>query len=514
MPILPSQPNLDQLRHQAKDLLQAAKAGDADARRRIAAVSAELTLAAAQLALAREYGFASWPTLKDAVDARTQALAATVDAFCQACVSGRPGRAARMLAETPEIAGYSFATAVLLGDAERVRAALEHDPSLATRRDPRTGWTALHAACASRMHQLDPALADELAGVARLLVDAGADPLLPSPRWTPLGCAVAATNSGPSNRPLVELLLANGARPNDEDLYLAGFAHDRHELLPLLLAHIKRPADLGHAFAAPISNNDTESVRLLLEAGADPRRYRDDDGHPVPAVWAAANAGCPGELIELLLAHGADPNLEGPDRRTAYRVATTAGRTDLLELLHRHGARKDATDTERFISACIRGNREDAEHQLHTDPGLLARLAPDEQAALIHAAEHGNTDAVELMLDLGLPIAARGDNGATALHTAAYAGSPDTVQLLLKRGAELEARDSTWNSTPLEWAAVGSGQQPRTAPEPDWAKTVGILLAHGASTDDIGLEPDDPKPPSAEVADILRARLESEAGEV
>ncbi len=512
MPTLPANPNLDQLRHQAKDLLRAAQRGDHHARNRIEAVSAQLTLAAAQLAIAREYGFASWTKLKDEVEAHTHELAEKVDAFCQAVVSFRPGRAARMLAETPEIAVHNFATAVLLGDAARVRGELERDPSLATRRDPRTGWTALHAACASRVYQLDPTLANGLAAVARMLIDAGADPLVASPRWTPLGCAIAATNSGPSNRPIVELLLANGARPTGEDIYLAGFAHDRHDLLPLLLANVEDPGALGHALAAPISSNDAESVRLLLDAGADPSDYRDDDGRPVAAIWAATSASCGRELIELLLDHGADPNLAGPDGRTAYRLATSAGRTDLLELLHRHGANDDATATELFISACVRNDRNGARRQLDADPELLGRLDHHEQAALVRAAERGDTDAVQLMLDLGLPIEARGENGATALHTAAYAGSVDTVQLLLDRGADVEARDTSWNSTPLEWACVGSGERPSSASEPDWAQTVRILLARGASADDIGLEPDDPKPPSTEVADVIRSHVERRTG--
>lgn len=512
MPTLPANPDLDQLRRQAKDLLHAAKRGDRDARNRIEAVSEQLTLAAAQLAVARGYGFTSWAKLKGEVEARTLELAEKVDAFCAACVSGRPGRAARMLAETPEIAGYDVATAVLLGDAGRVRTELQRDPSLATRRDPRTGWTALHAACASRVHQLDPALADGLATVARLLIDAGADPLEPSPRWTPLGCAIAATNSGPGNRPIIELLLANGARPDDENIYLAGFAHDRQELLPLLLAHVERPAELGHAFAAPIGNDDTESVRLLLGAGADPRRCLDDDGKPVPAVWAATDGGCSSELIELLLEHGADPNLPGPNARTPYRLATVTGRTDLLELLRRHGAAEDATDTERFISACVRADDEEARRRIEDDPGLLARLDSDERAALVRAAERGDTEAVSLMLELGLPLEARGDNGATALHAAAYAGSADTVRLLLERGADIEARDTTWNSTPLGWAVVGSGEEPTTTREPDWPETLRILLAHGASTDGITLGPDDPKRPSPHVAELLHAHLGRASG--
>jgi hypothetical protein len=63
MPTLPAHPNLDQLRRQAKELVRAATSGDGPALTRIHAVSEHLTLAAAQLALAREYGFESWPAL-------------------------------------------------------------------------------------------------------------------------------------------------------------------------------------------------------------------------------------------------------------------------------------------------------------------------------------------------------------------------------------------------------------------------------------------------------------------
>ena len=173
MPSQPTQPDLDQLRRQAKELLRAARAGDSDATARIRAVSDELTLAAAQLTLAREYGFASWPRLKEEVDARKLGLAEKADEFLQASISGNMRRAAHMLEETPALAGYSFATAVILGDADRVRAELQQDATLATRHDPRTGWTALHVACSSRWHQIEPARADGLADVARLLLEAG-----------------------------------------------------------------------------------------------------------------------------------------------------------------------------------------------------------------------------------------------------------------------------------------------------------------------------------------------------
>src|SRR5262245_28464827 len=333
MPSLPANPDLDQLRRQAKELLRAAEAGDTAAIARIGAVSDELTLAAAQLALAREYGFASWPRLKDEVDAQTLGLAEKADEFLQASISGNSRRAAHMLEETPALAGHSFATAVILGDADRVRAELQREPTLATRNDPRTGWTALHVACSSRWHQIEPDRTDGLASVARLLLEAGADPTGATPGrprgrggWRPLRCAIAVSNSGPTNRQIVELLLERGAVPDDHDLYLAGFAHDRHQLLPTLISSTPDLATIAEqALAAPISNSDTESARMLLTAGANPLRFRNDDGQPTSVLCAALEAGCEGDLLELLLDHGADPNAAGEEGRTPYQLATAAG---------------------------------------------------------------------------------------------------------------------------------------------------------------------------------------------
>jgi ankyrin repeat protein len=514
---LPDHPNLDQLRHQAKDLLRAAKSGHGQALAQIQSASDRVSLASAQLAVARAYGFASWPKLKAEVEARTLDLAEKVDAFCRASVSDGSGRAARMLAATPEIAGHSFATAVILGDATRVSEELRRDAGLATRRDPRSGWTALHAVSASRWHQFEPAHADGLLAVAQLLIEAGGDPVAKTgwrrSSWSPLGCAVASANSGPSNQGIVQLLLDRGATPDDRDLYLAGFAPDRHELLPLLLARVPNVSEITEmALAAPISNDDVEGVRLLLHAGVDPVRFVDDDGQATPVVVAAIRSACSAELLDLLLENGADANAAGPDGRSPDRLATAAGRPDLVELLRRYGADDEVTGGDRFLSACLQADRTSAERQLSDDPGLLARLTDDERAAIVRAAEQGNSAAVALMLDLGFSLETRGDGGATALHVAAHSGSADSVRLLLNRGADVEAHDTNWNSSPLDWAAVGSGEQPENDPAANWVETVRILLAAGASSENIALAPDDPKPPSPEVAELLRSHNDRESG--
>lgn len=507
MPTLPGNPNLDQLRRQAKELVRAARRGDTASLERIGAVSDEVTLAAAQLAVARHYGMVSWPALKAAVRARTRSFEEVVEAFLAASVGYRIGRAARLLTEHPEIAGHNLATAVVLGDVGPVERALEGDPGLVSRRDPRTGWTALHAVCASRWH-LDPARAEGLHTVARLLLDAGADAngLSGDGRWAPLECAVTSANAERRNEAVVRLLLDRGATVHDRDLYAAGFAGSW--CVRMLLGHV---ADVGQlaemALAAPISTGDAETVGLLLDAGADPRRYRDGDGRRVAVLAEALVAKAPTELIESLLSHGAEVTAPGPDGRSSYRLATAVGREDVAGLLVRYGAHDDRTAVDRLLGACRQGDRETATRLVADHPGVTRELTDEEAAAIVTAAEAGDAVAVALMLDVGIPIDARNEgHGATALHVAAHSGSVQTVQLLLARGADIEARDRRFEASPLAWAVVGSGEQPASAPDPDWEEVVRTLLDAGASTEGIILEAGEVSQPSLEVASLLLAR--------
>jgi ankyrin repeat protein len=505
MSSLPARPDLDQLRRQAKDLLRAARSEDVDAADRILAVSNRLTLSAARLVIAREYGFASWARLKDEVAARTAGMPELVRAFCEASIRDWTGRAARMLAARPEIAAAGLAPAVVLGDEARVRAVLARDPAAATRPDPASGWTPLHAVCGSRWHRLDPARADGLTAVAAHLLDAGADAtaVVGDRGWTPLRCAVA----GVANPPIVRLLLERGAVPDDHDLYLACFGEDDHESLRLLLERAANVAETT-ALAAPISTGDTEGVRLLIESGTDPNKPlpAELNGVEAPAVYAAVGADCPIELIRLLVAAGADPNATGPDGYSPDQLAARRGRSDVVHLLRRYGARPSATDVDLFLAACIQADRPAVQRQLDAGRVRSDQLTDNDHAALYRAAEIGNSAAVRLMLDLGFPINARGgDDGGTPLHAAAYNGSDTVVRLLLDHDADLEARDTTWDSTPLVWAKIGSSDRPTHNPGANWAATVQTLLAAGAAIDGITLSADDDHPPGTDVAQLLRA---------
>lgn len=77
---LPGRPNIDQLRRQARELLRAAAADDPAAVARIRVVSQRVSLSAAQLAVAREHGFTSWPALHAEIERRLAKLRTSEEA--------------------------------------------------------------------------------------------------------------------------------------------------------------------------------------------------------------------------------------------------------------------------------------------------------------------------------------------------------------------------------------------------------------------------------------------------
>lgn len=89
MSTLPPRPDLDQLRRIAKDRLKAARAGDQHALDWINGADAGLTLAAAQLQLARDHGFSSWPAMQIEIARRRVLDLRDADALA-AFLSDRP----------------------------------------------------------------------------------------------------------------------------------------------------------------------------------------------------------------------------------------------------------------------------------------------------------------------------------------------------------------------------------------------------------------------------------------
>ena len=445
---LPPRPNLDQLKHQAKELQR----------------SAQIPLHEAQTRIAREYGFKSWNALHDHVEAVTLEFDAALAEFLEAATDGRRDRAERMLTLYPKIATANLHTALVLGDANAVDARLERDPSLATKPGGQRGWEPIHYVCYTSMAHDSPERSAGLAAIARRLIALGADPNTRFP-WLHHNVrrpVLWGASRHAQSLPLVAALLDAGADPNDGvTLPLAASAGDV-PVLEVLRAH---GANVDQAWATDGATSlyailnwsrTPEGVVWLLEHGADPNGVFAENGetplHVVARAWDVP-------LAEAMVARGADIERKRADGRTPYAVAELNGNRAVADWLRAHGASPDLPEVDRLVAACSRGDRAAAEALLAKNPGLRNEITDDHYIALHQAAERDDVRALEAMLACGFnPNRPDAGIGKTALHSAAMEGWPDAVRVLLAHGASVHVRDREFKGQPLIWAAEGSRQ--------------------------------------------------------
>ncbi len=469
---LPARPNLDQLKRQAKDLLQSARARDPLAFERFRILPAfgrasdadlaRVALHDAQSVIAREHGLDSWNALRERVEELTLEFGGAVDQFIEAATGGRRDRAERLLALHPGIARANFYTALLIGDAEAVNVRLSQDPALATRAGGPRGWEPLHYVCHSSVGAASGAREAGLIAIARRLIAAGADPNTRFPwfhhavRRPVLWGAVCVVRS----LPLAKTLLDAGANPSDGVTLPLSAGGGDIAALDLLLAH---GADVNHPWAtdngAPLYEilhwaSTPDGARWLLAHGADPDPVFAGTGE-TPLHVVAANWGV--DLAQELVSRGADVNRRRADGRTPYVVAELNGNRDVAEWLTTHGAAPEVSDIDRLVAACSRGDLAAARAMLAERPELRAEIAGEHYGALYRAAERNDVGALEAMLACGFDPN-RGDEsiGKTAIHVAAMEGWPEAVRVLLARGASVSVRDREFKAPPLIWAAEGS----------------------------------------------------------
>ncbi len=350
---LPSHPSLEWLRKAAKDRLVVLRAGDPNAR-----------LADAQLAVAREYGFASWRALKAHVESLPQAIDPAAD----------------------ESLIRSLLEAARTGLADRVRAMLAAHPDLVNAHGPHPYW-------GGRPQPLHMAVESGSREVVELLLEAGANPTgdnAPYDHWSPIMLAVH-----PQRDDLRDLLIARGARiglvealmmgddarvadltadgrlpsvvPNNGSLVAFArttFAIDR--LLALgaspdvadkwnttPMAALSRLGERGQALVAHLAARgvapgpeeyarlgDLDTLKAL--AAADPSMATRD------TVLTAAVGSRRHSVVEWLLARGANPNARSTieSRHTALHSAAWNGDLPMVRLLVDAGADLEARDEQ------------------------------------------------------------------------------------------------------------------------------------------------------------------------
>jgi len=328
MPVraLPQNPSLPHLKYQAKDLLKGHAAHDAAAAQRIrefhprwAEASDEeifavrFRLSDAQVAIAREYGFASWARLKRRVE--------------------KPRQSDQLsLPHHERIEDPIFCRGVELidaGDVEGLRAHLKKYPNLSRQRVEFEGGNYFRNPTLLEFTAENPVrhgkLPNNIVEVVEVIVDAGVEQaalndtlMLVATGSVPRECGVQA--------PLIDLLGARGADPNgaaqaaavlfEIEAVKALIHRGARMTLPIAAALGKLEgaqgllpaADRGQrhlALAVAAQYGHTDIVRLMLDAGEDPNRFNPVGGHShsTPLHEAAGNGHL--DTVKLLVARGA-----------------------------------------------------------------------------------------------------------------------------------------------------------------------------------------------------------------
>ncbi len=330
---LPSRPNVDHLKHQARDLLADFRARKLDAFQRIREfhprlhlasdaeiAAAALTLSDAHLAIAREYGFNSWPRLKKHVEGDERA------------------KLDRSYVE--RIEDEAFRSAVILaddGDLDGLRAHLALHPDLVRKRVMFEGGNYFTEPALLEFVAENPirheSMPPNVVEIARAILDSGAKS---DPRA--LGETLALVCSGRVSRecgsqvPLVDLLCDYGADPNGA--MTAALVHGELEAVDALL---RRGAALDLPAASALGRVD-EARRTLGAADRDARHR---------ALALAAQFGH-AEIVQLLLDGGESPDRYNPllchAHSTPLHQAALAGHLEVVRVLVERGARLDLRD--------------------------------------------------------------------------------------------------------------------------------------------------------------------------
>jgi ankyrin repeat protein len=334
MPVrrLPSNPNLDHLKYQAKDLLKERTARSSGAAQRIRefhprfrrAVDAEifdarLSLSDVQLTIAHEYGFPSWARLKRHIEKPT--VSDRLDLPHHERIENATFRRAVELIDTGDIAG--------------LHAHLNQHPDLVHQhvvfeggnyfRDP----TLLEFVAENPVrHGTLPA---NIVEVTKVILDAG-------PSQSAQNETLMLVSTGSVARecraqlPLIDLLCDYGADPNSSVQATA-----LHGELEAVNALIRRGARIDLPVAAALGRVE-DARRLLAGASSEDRHL---------ALTLAADFGYV-EIVRWLLDAGEDPNRYNPvgghSHTTPLHQAAGGGHVEVVRLLVERGARLDLKD--------------------------------------------------------------------------------------------------------------------------------------------------------------------------
>lgn len=423
--------------------------------------------------LGGSWGTPNWASLRLELKATAVDETMRAELFKYALFEGHIWKAEAYLRVDPKLAESRMDLRLATYDVEAVKAAAEADPLFS---DTYIGVRRpiLHLAF-SKWHQGDLERQKRSVEVAEILLGNGAninDAFPSGPGEEPTLTVLYGALGHADNRLLADFLIEKGAFINDNESLYHSTEQDSLDGLKSLLA---KGAKIGgtNALLRAMDFDRLDMVQALLDAGANPdsalTAEPEKDGHP--ALMHAAMRGCSVQIIEALLAAGADPlgkwlfqDLE----RTAYQVAHIYGHQAMIDLFDERGFASLLSEEEQALYACAKGE------SASLPKARLQAIAPLlEEIAMRPGAEAQLKALIEAGLD-----PKQGGLVLPPLHAAAWAGLPKSLEVMLAVDQDLD-RKNGYGGNVIDSLFHGINNAPASAAQ-DYLSCTKMLISRGA----------------------------------
>ena len=205
---------------------------------------------------------------------------------------------------------------------------------------------------------------------------------------------------------------------------------------PLLMAIRTSPSSYDTGHEAQL----VDIVETLIAHGAD-TEVKDEDGM-TPLLWAVNKSQA--LVVRSLLEHNVRTDCKDRNGRTALELAEYLGEKKVVALLlrldHQSSSVLDWTRTP-LSEAAEKGHESVVKQYLNEGHDIEAKDGVFAQTALVWAAENGHERVVQLLLEHGAQIESSNKYRQTALMLGVRNNHCRVVELLLKWNADVESKD-------------------------------------------------------------------------